>query len=57
LGSVEGLPSGHLEAMEAGQTAHQHHGQGVKASLMLRRLAYALLALALALLLVTLALT
>jgi CRISPR/Cas system-associated exonuclease Cas4 (RecB family) len=56
LGSVEGLPSAHVETLEAGEAAHRHHGHGVRVSLMLRRLAYALMALAAALLIVTLVL-
>lgn len=55
LGSVEGLPSAHPEAMEAGEAAHRRHGRGVRMSLALKRLAYAFLALAVALLIVTLA--
>jgi hypothetical protein len=53
---VEGLPSAHVETLEAGEAAHRHHGHGVRVSLMLRRLAYALMALAAALLIVTLVL-
>jgi hypothetical protein len=41
--------------MEAGEAAHRRHGQGVRISVSLKRLAYALLALAVALLIVTLA--
>jgi hypothetical protein len=52
---VEGLPSAHLEAMEAGETAHRRHSQGVRMALTLKRLAYALLTLAVALFIVTLA--
>lgn len=46
LGSVEGLPSGHRQEMAAGEATHQRHGQGVRASLGLGRLAYAVLLLA-----------
>jgi hypothetical protein len=56
LGRVEGLPSDHLEMMAAGQTTHRRHGQGVRLSMTLLRLAYAVLALAVTLLIVTVAL-
>jgi hypothetical protein len=56
LDSVEGLSSAHLEAIEAGNAAHRRHGRGLRASLRLKRLAYAILALAVTLLIVTLAL-
>jgi hypothetical protein len=46
LGSVEGLPSAHEPDMAAGEVAHLRHGQGVRASLGLRRLAYLVLLLA-----------
>jgi hypothetical protein len=46
LGSVEGLPSAHEPEMAAGEVAHLRHGQGVRASLGLRRLAYLVLVLA-----------
>jgi CRISPR/Cas system-associated exonuclease Cas4 (RecB family) len=46
LGSVEGLPSAHEPEMAAGEVAHVRHGQGVRASLGLRRLAYLVLLLA-----------
>jgi hypothetical protein len=46
LGSVEGLPSAHEPDMAAGEVAHVRHGQGVRASLGLRRLAYLVLLLA-----------
>lgn len=57
LGSVEGLPSAHLDAMQAGEAAHRRHGQGVRVSLTFRRLAYTLLFLAVVLLVLTLALS
>lgn len=47
LGSVEGVPSAHREEMEAGQNLHRRHGRGVRAAVILFRLAWALLALAL----------
>jgi hypothetical protein len=46
MGSVEGLPSGHQREMAAGEATHQRHGQGVRTSLGLARLAYAVLLLA-----------
>lgn len=46
LGSVEGLPSAHESEMAAGEVAHLRHGQRVRASLGLRRLAYLVLLLA-----------
>ena len=46
LGSVEGLPSAHEPDMAAGEVAHLRHGQGVRASLGLCRLAYLVLLLA-----------
>jgi len=46
LGSVEGLPSAHRREMAAGEVVHARHGWGVRASLWLNRLAYALLLLA-----------
>jgi len=49
LGSVEGLPSSHLDEMAAGEAAHRRHGRTVRTSLTLRRWAYALLALAIVL--------
>ena len=48
LGSVKGLPSGHLREMAAGEAIHLRHGQDVRASLGLARLAYAVLVLAVA---------
>lgn len=49
LSRVENVPSAHLEAMEAGRRIHRRHGRGVKMSLTLRRLGYALLASAIVL--------
>jgi len=46
LGNVEGLPSGHQREMAAGEAIHLHHGRGVRTSLGLARLAYAVLVLA-----------
>ncbi len=46
LGSVQGLPSSHQREMAAGKVTHLRHGQGVRASLWLSRLAYAALLLA-----------
>jgi CRISPR/Cas system-associated exonuclease Cas4 (RecB family) len=46
LGNVEGIPSSHLEEMAAGEAVHRQHGRGVRAALLLRRLAYAVLLLA-----------
>jgi len=46
LGSIEGLPSTHSRQMTAGDAAHRRHGQTVRSSLWLARLAYALLLLA-----------
>lgn len=47
LGSVEGMPSAHREEMDAGENAHRQHGRRVRAAVILQRLAWALLALAL----------
>lgn len=47
LANVDGLPSGHQREMAVGETIHLRHGQGVRASLGLARLAYAVLLLAL----------
>lgn len=47
LGSVKGLPSAHQEEMEAGGRAHRRHGREVRAAVLLSRLAWVLLALAL----------
>ncbi|MDY6876547.1 MAG: hypothetical protein SWK90_10165 [Chloroflexota bacterium] len=46
LGSVQGLPSTHHREMAAGKAAHLRHGQEVKTSLWLSRLAYGVLLLA-----------
>jgi hypothetical protein len=46
LGSVEGRPSANRQELTAGEAAHTRHGWGVRASLALRRLAYAVLVLA-----------
>jgi hypothetical protein len=46
LGSVEKLPSAHRQEMAVGEATHLHHGRGVRTSLGLVRLAYAVLALA-----------
>lgn len=46
MGSVQGLPSTHTREMAAGEAAHVRHGQGVKQSLWLNRLAYGALLLA-----------
>jgi hypothetical protein len=43
LGSVRGVPSSHRQEMAAGEAAHRRHGQGVRASLWLSRLAYTVL--------------
>jgi CRISPR/Cas system-associated exonuclease Cas4 (RecB family) len=47
LGAVEGVPSAHREEMDAGESAHRQHGRRVRAAVILSRLAWALLALAL----------
>lgn len=46
LGSVEGRPSAHRQEMAAGDIAHQRHGRRVRIWVILTRLAYLLLALA-----------
>jgi len=46
LGSVEGRPSTHRREMAMGQATHRRHGYRVRASTILTRLAYLLLALA-----------
>ena len=46
MGSVQGRPSSHQQEMEDGEAAHQRHGQGVRTSLGLSRLAYIVLLLA-----------
>jgi hypothetical protein len=43
LGNIEGLPSGHQREMTTGEAVHLRHGRGVRASLGLARLAYAVL--------------
>lgn len=53
LGRVENLPSSHQEAMEAGTRIHRRHGRGVRTSVTLRRLGFALLACAIILLILT----
>ncbi|MGB9777185.1 MAG: hypothetical protein ACPLYD_12165 [Anaerolineae bacterium] len=47
LGTVEGVPSAHREEMGAGESVHRQHGWQVRAAVILSRLAWALLALAL----------
>ena len=47
LGAVEGLPSTNLQEMAAGEAEHQWHGQAVRASIGLNRLATVVLLLAL----------
>jgi hypothetical protein len=46
LGSVQSVPSDHQQEMAAGTATHARHGQRVRASLLLSRLARAVLALA-----------
>ena len=46
LGSVRGLPSDHQREMALGEDVHLRHGQGVRASVALSRLAYGVLLLA-----------
>ena len=46
MGSVRGLPSDHQREMAMGQDVHLRHGQGVRASVTLARLAYGVLLLA-----------
>ena len=46
LGSVRGLPSDHQREMALGEDVHLRHGQGVRASAALARLAYGVLLLA-----------
>ena len=43
---MQGLPSAHEREMAAGKAAHLHHGQRVRTSLRLNRLAVALLLMA-----------
>jgi hypothetical protein len=47
LGSVEGLPSAHTEALESGTAAHRQHGRQVQRTDRISRLAYLSLGLAL----------
>jgi hypothetical protein len=53
LARVENLPSAHLEVMDASKEVHRRHGRGVRTSLTLRRLGYALLIAALVLVIIT----
>ena len=46
LGSIVGLPSDHQREMAAGEAAHLRHGRGMRTSLRLSHLAYAVLVLA-----------
>jgi CRISPR/Cas system-associated exonuclease Cas4 (RecB family) len=46
LGSVQGLPSSHQQEMMVGEAVHLRHGKGVRVSLALAWLAYAVLLLA-----------
>ena len=46
LGSILGLPSSRQPEMAEGETVHLRHGLGVRASVGLSRLAYAVLLLA-----------
>jgi hypothetical protein len=46
LGSVQGLPSDHQREMALGENVHLRHGQGVRASAVLSRLAHGVLLLA-----------
>jgi hypothetical protein len=46
LGSVRGLPSAHRREMALGEDVHLRHGQGVRASMALSRLACGVLLLA-----------
>ncbi|MEA3340936.1 MAG: hypothetical protein U9R15_13310 [Chloroflexota bacterium] len=46
LGSIQGLASSHQREMADGEAAHQRHGQRVRTSLGLSRLAYIVLLLA-----------
>jgi len=43
LGSVQGPPSSHQREMVVGEAVHLHHGKGTRGSLVLARLAYAVL--------------
>lgn len=46
LGSVEGHPSANRQELAAGEMAHTRHGRKVRTALVLRRLAYGVLGLA-----------
>jgi len=46
LGSVQELPSAHEREMAAGEATHLRHGRGVRTSIRLSHLAYAVLLLA-----------
>ena len=46
LGSVQGMPSSHQQEMAVGEAVHVRHGRGVRISLALAWLAYAVLLLA-----------
>ena len=50
LGSVEGVPSANVREMDAGQSAHEQHGQTVQFSAWLNRAGLALVALGLVIL-------
>ncbi len=54
LGAVEGQPSAHRREMQTGEVAHRRHGRKVRTSVVLSRLAYLLLALAILIALVAL---
>jgi hypothetical protein len=47
LGSVEGVPSANVREMDAGQAAHEQHGQAVQLSSWLGRAGWVCLALGL----------
>ena len=47
LGSVEGVPSANVREMDAGTSAHEHHGQTVQLSIWLGRAGLVCLALGL----------
>lgn len=44
LGSVDGVPSANVREMDAGQSAHEQHGQTVQLSTWLNRAGLALVA-------------
>ena len=50
LGSVEGVPSANVREMDAGTSAHEHHGRTVQLSIWLGRAGMVCLALGLLLL-------